>query len=197
MTVNLSKGSNISLTKNAPGLTHAVVGLGWNPRTTDGAKWDLDASAIVCKKNADGKLMAISDAHFVFYNNLKDPSGMVAHQGDNRTGDGDGDDEMIFLDLEGMPADVDAIVFIVSIDSPANATFGQVQGAYIRVLDANDPDNSEKEVRFDLNEDAAGQRSLNFGEVYRHNGDWKFRAVGEGYNNGLAGVIADYGLMAE
>lgn len=192
MTVNLSKGGNISLSKEAPGLTHAVVGLGWDPRVTDGAKFDLDASAILC--GADGK--AVSDEHFVFYNNTKDPSGAVQHQGDNRDGSGEGDDEMVFVSLLDLPAAVEKIVFVVSIDEAEarDQNFGQVANAYIRVLDANNPDSPI--TKYDLGEDFSTERSVKFGEIYRHNGDWKFRAVGQGYSAGLAGIIAEYGLMA-
>ncbi|WP_406832474.1 TerD family protein [Pedococcus sp. KACC 23699] len=192
MTVNLSKGGNISLTKEAPGLTHAVIGLGWDPRVTDGATFDLDASAILC--GADGK--ALSDENFVFYNNTKDPSGAVQHQGDNRDGQGDGDDEMIFVSLADLPPSVEKIVFVVSIDQAEarNQNFGQVANAYIRVLDANNPDNAI--TKYDLGEDFSTERSVKFGEMYRNNGEFKFRAVGQGYSAGLAGIIAEYGLMA-
>lgn len=187
--VNLSKGGNVDLTKTNPGLTAVVVGLGWDPRTTDGVKFDLDASVVLC--DASGK--APDGAHFVFYNNLVDPSGAVAHQGDNQTGDGDGDDEMVFVDFAKVPATIDKMVFIVSIDSAAERgqNFGQVGGAYIRVLNAND---GAEIAKYDLQEDASANTSLIFGEVYRNGAEWKFRAVGEGYVNGLAGVISAFGL---
>jgi tellurium resistance protein TerD len=194
MAVNLSKGGNISLEKVAPGMTNAFVGLGWNVRSTDGAPFDLDTSAIVL--GADGK--ALSDAHFVFYNNLKDPSGAVTHLGDNRTGAGDGDDETMTVQLPYLGPDVAKIVFIASIHDAdtRRQNFGQVSDAYIRVYDGDEPANDAKVVRYDLGEDAATETALVFGEVYRHGGDWKFRAIGQGYANGLVGVISDYGLNA-
>lgn len=191
MGVNLSKGGNINLSKEDPGLAHVLVGLGWDPRTTDGKQFDLDASVILCGE--DGK--ALSDAHFVFYNNTTSPDGSVAHQGDNRDGQGDGDDEQVAINLPGVPAEVAKIVFIVSIDQAEERgqNFGQVANSYIRVVNA---DNSGEVARYDLGEDASTERSLVFGEMYRNGADWKFRAIGQGYNSGLAGVIQDYGLMA-
>ena len=194
MAVSLSKGGNISLAKQAPGMTLAGVGLGCNPRTTDGAAFDLDASALVT--DASGK--ALSEEYFVFYNNLKDPSGAVEHQGDNRTGEGDGDDESLNVKLDALPANADKVVFFASIDEADSRgqNFGQVSDAYIRVFDADDPMNDSKVVRYDLGEDAATETALVFGELYRRNGEWKFKAIGQGYSNGLAGIIKDYGLSA-
>ena len=194
MAVNLSKGGNISLAKVAPGLTKAVVGLGWKPRTTDGAPFDLDAAALL----VDDAGRAVSDQHFIFYNNLQDPSGAVVHQGDNRTGDGDGDDEQIAVDLAAVPANVARVVFLASIydADERRQNFGQVSDAYIRVFDAEDPRNDAKTVVFDLGEDASTETALVFGELYRSGGEWKFRAVGQGYASGLAGIVADYGLAA-
>lgn len=191
MSVNLSKGGNINLSKASPGLANVMVGLGWDVRSTDGSAFDLDASAIVC--GADGK--ALSDSHFVFYNNLKDPSGAVAHQGDNRDGAGDGDDEMIFVQLGILEANADKVAFVVSIDDAEarGQSFGQVRNAYIRIVNA---DSGVELARYDLGEDASTERSLVFAELYRNGGEWKFRAVGQGYNSGLAGVIADFGLAA-
>lgn len=194
MAINLSKGANISLAKVAPGMTHACVGLGWDPRSTDGAPFDLDASAILV--DANGR--AVSDRHFVFYNNLQDPSGAVVHQGDNLTGEGDGDDESINVTLPQVDPQVARIVFLASIhDADARRqNFGQVSDAYIRVYDAEAPADDSKVVRFDLGEDASTETALVFGELYRHEADWKFRAIGQGYSSGLAGVISDYGLNA-
>ncbi|MFC8596842.1 TerD family protein [Isoptericola sp. NPDC057191] len=194
MTVNLAKGANISLEKVAPGMSHACVGLGWDPRTTDGAPFDLDASAILL--DAAGK--AVSDLHFVFYGNLKDPSGAVLHQGDNLTGVGDGDDETINVDLLAVEPTVQRIVFLASIHDAAarRQNFGQVSDSYIRIYDGDDATNDAKVVRFDLGEDASTETALVFGEMYRRDGEWKFRAVGQGYTTGLAGVIADFGLVA-
>lgn len=192
MSINLAKGGNISLAKVAPGMTHACVGLGWDPRSTDGAPFDLDASAVLV--DANGR--AVSDAHFVFYNNLQDPSGAVVHQGDNLTGEGDGDDESIDVDLPNVEERVARIVFLASIHDAdkRRQNFGQVSDAYIRVYDADAPTDDSKVIRFDLGEDASTETALVFGELYRHSGDWKFRAIGQGYTSGLAGVIADYGL---
>jgi tellurium resistance protein TerD len=191
VTVNLTKGGNVSLTKQAPGLSAVVVGLGWDARTTDGKAFDLDASAIVC--NADGKVL--SDQHFVFFNNLKSPDGAVEHTGDNVTGEGEGDDEQVKVNLAALPPEAARIVFPVSIyeaDS-AGQTFGQVRNAFIRVV--NQADNSEL-ARYDLSEDASTETAMVFGELYRGTDEWKFRAVGQGYSSGLAGIARDFGVNA-
>jgi tellurium resistance protein TerD len=193
--VNLSKGGNISLTKVAPGLVHAAVGLGWKPRATDGADFDLDASAIL----VDDHGRALSDDHFVFYNNLQDPTGAVVHLGDERVGGTEGgDDETVTIDLEAVDPRVSRIVVLASIydADERRQNFGQVSDAYIRVYDGDEPENDEKVVHFDLGEDASTETALVFGEVYRNGADWKFRAIGQGYSSGLAGVIAEYGLNA-
>jgi tellurium resistance protein TerD len=189
MSVSLSKGGNVSLTKEAPGLTAALVGLGWDARTTAGADFDLDASALLV--NASGRVL--SDEHFVFFNNLQSPDGSVEHTGDNLTGEGEGDDESIKVDLSRVPADVDKIVFTVSIyDADSRQqSFGQVRNAYIRVV--NQADGAEV-ARYDLSEDASTETAMIFGEVYRNNGEWKFRAVGQGYTSGLAGIARDFGV---
>ncbi|HEX5404742.1 MAG TPA: TerD family protein [Pseudonocardiaceae bacterium] len=191
MGVSLTKGSNVSLTKAAPGLAAVTVGLGWDERTTSGEEFDLDASAIVL--GADGN--ALSDKHFVFFNNLASPDGSVEHTGDNLTGGGDGDDEQIKVDLAAIPADVDKVVFPVSIyDAESrNQAFGQVRNAFIRVV--NQQDGSEL-TRYDLSEDASTETAMIFGELYRNGGEWKFRAVGQGYANGLAGIAKDFGINA-
>jgi tellurium resistance protein TerD len=187
--VSLTKGGNISLTKQAPGLRSVTVGLGWDARTTDGQDFDLDASAIGCK--ADGK--AVSDQHFVFFNNLRSPDGAIQHSGDNITGEGAGDDEQIAVDLAGAPAELDRVVFPVSIyDADTRGqSFGQVRNAFIRVV--NQADNSEI-ARYDLSEDAATETAMIFGELYRSGAEWKFRAVGQGYSAGLAGIARDFGV---
>ena len=192
MPVNLSKGANISLEKAAPGMSTAIVGLGWNPRTTDCAQFDLDASVLIC--GADGKVRDQSD--FVFYNNLSGDNGSVQHLGDNRTGEGDGDDEQIKIALGQLSPNVEKIVFVASIDQADSRgqNFGQVSDAFIRVFDADDATNNDKGARYDLGEDAATETALVFGELYRNNGEWKFRAIGQGYSTGLAGVIQDFGL---
>ena len=191
MTVNLTKGGNVSLTKQAPGLSAVVVGLGWDARTTDGKPFDLDASAIVC--NADGKVL--SDQHFIFFNNLKSPDGAVEHTGDNVTGEGEGDDEQVKVNLAGLPPEAARIVFPVSIyeGDTAGQTFGQVRNAFIRVV--NQADNSEL-ARYDLSEDASTETAMVFGELYRGTDEWKFRAVGQGYSAGLAGIARDFGVNA-
>jgi len=189
MAISLSKGGNISLSKEAPGLTNVLVGLGWDPRSTDGEKFDLDGSAIMV--NAEGK--SVSGKHFVFFNNLTSPEGSVVHTGDNLTGAGEGDDEQIKVDLPKVPAEVDKIVFPVAIydADTRKQNFGQVSNAYIRIV--NDGDQSEI-ARYDLSEDAAVETAMVFGELYRNGDDWKFRAVGAGFNDGLAGVAKSFGL---
>jgi tellurium resistance protein TerD len=187
--VSLTKGGNVSLTKEAPGLTAVTVGLGWDARTTDGQAFDLDASAIGC--NAAGK--AASDSYFVFFNNLKSPDGAIEHTGDNLTGEGDGDDESIKVNLAGMPAEIDKVVFLVSIyDAETRSqSFGQVRNAYIRVL--NQAGGTEI-ARYDLSEDASTETAMVFAELYRNGAEWKFRAIGQGYASGLAGIARDYGV---
>lgn len=191
MSVVLSKGGNVSLTKEAgdAGLTAVVVGLGWDVRTTTGVDYDLDASALLCGVN--GKVL--SDNHFVFYNNLKSPDGAVEHTGDNRTGEGEGDDEQIKVDLAALGSDVQKIVIPVSIDDAdaKGQNFGQVNNAFIRVV--NQAGNTEL-ARFDLTEDASTETAMIYGELYRHGSDWKFRAVGQGYASGLRGIVQDYGV---
>lgn len=191
MGISLTKGGNISLTKEAPGLTNIVVGLGWDPRTTEGEKFDLDSSAIL----VGGDDQAVSGKHFVFFNNLTSPDGSVVHTGDNLTGQGEGDDEQIKVDLAAVPAEVAKIVFPVAIyeADARKQNFGQVRNAFIRIV--NDADNSEI-ARYDLSEDAAIESAMVFGEVYRNGSDWKFRAVGAGFADGLAGVVREYGLPA-
>ncbi|MFE9959210.1 TerD family protein [Micromonospora sp. NPDC005299] len=189
MGVSLTKGGNVSLTKQAPGLTAVTIGLGWDARTTDGQDFDLDASAIGC--NGGGK--ALSDKHFVFFNNLVSPDGSIEHTGDNLTGEGAGDDEQIKVNLVGVPNEIEKIVFPVSIYNAdaGGQTFGQVRNAFIRVV--NQADNSEI-ARYDLSEDASTETAMVFGELYRHGAEWKFRAVGQGYASGLAGIARDFGV---
>ncbi len=189
MGVSLSKGGNVSLSKEAPGLTAVLVGLGWDVRTTTGQDFDLDASAILL--NAGGKVL--SDGHFVFFNNLKSPDGSVEHTGDNLTGEGEGDDEAIKVNLSAVPADVERIVFPVSIyDAEARQqSFGQVRNAFIRIV--NQADNNEL-ARYDLTEDASTETAMVFGELYRNGAEWKFRAVGQGYASGLRGIAQDFGV---
>jgi tellurium resistance protein TerD len=189
MGVSLVKGGNISLSKEAPGLTNVIVGLGWDVRSTTGVDYDLDASAIML--GASGKVL--SDRHFVFFNNLVSPDGTVEHTGDNLTGEGEGDDEAIKVNLAAMSPDVTKIVFPVSIYEAEirRQNFGQVSNAFIRVVNAVD---NRELTRFDLSEDASTETAMVFGELYRHGSEWKFRAVGQGYASGLAGIARDYGV---
>ncbi|MGI5322077.1 TerD family protein [Actinomadura nitritigenes] len=189
MGVSLSKGGNVSLTKQAPGLSAVTVGLGWDLRTTTGTDFDLDASALVL--DASGKIL--TDQHFVFFNNLRTPDGGVEHTGDNTTGAGEGDDEQINVNFGAIPAEAERVAFAVSIyDADSRGqNFGQVRNAYIRVL--NQGDRSEM-ARYDLTEDASMETAMVFGELYRNGADWKFRAVGQGYASGLAGIAMDFGV---
>jgi tellurium resistance protein TerD len=189
MSVSLTKGGNVSLTKQAPNLRAVMVGLGWDERATTGAAFDLDASALML--SSSGKIL--SDAHFVFFNNLNSPDGSVQHTGDNLTGDGDGDDESLLVDLTTVPAECDKIVFPVSIyeAEQRGQSFGQVRNAFIRVVNQ---DGGAELARYDLTEDASTETAMIFGELYRHNGEWKFRAVGQGYASGLAGIARDFGV---
>ncbi len=191
MAVSLSKGGNVSLTKEAPGLTAVTVGLGWDERSTDGGDFDLDASALML--NSSGKV--ISDSHFIFFNNLRSPDGSVEHTGDNLTGAGEGDDESLHVNLAAVPPEVDKIVFPVTIYNAEalRLNFGMVRNAFIRIVDRA---NNTEIVRYDLGEDFSVETALVFGELYRHNSDWKFRAVGQGYTAGLAGIAKDYGVNA-
>ncbi|MGW7286743.1 TerD family protein [Streptomyces sp. NPDC054847] len=189
MGVSLSKGGNVSLTKAAPNLTAVTVGLGWDVRTTTGTDFDLDASALLT--NAEGKVT--NDGNFVFFNNLKSSDGSVEHTGDNLTGEGEGDDEQIKVNLAAVPADVDKIVFPVSIYEAESRqqSFGQVRNAFIRVV--NQADNNEL-ARYDLSEDASTETAMVFGELYRNGPEWKFRAIGQGYASGLRGIAQDFGV---
>ncbi len=194
MVVVLTKGGNVSLTKEAGGvgLSKVAIGLGWDERTTSGANFDLDASALLV--GADGRVL--SDAHFVFYGNLTFPSGpdpLVRHTGDELTGAAEGDDETVEVKLESIPAEVARIVFPVSIyDADVRGqNFGQVTNAYIHVVNLAD---GTELARYDLTEDASTETAMIFGELYRNGGEWKFRAVGQGYATGLAGIARDFGV---
>ena len=189
MALTLAKGGNLSLSKADPGLVKARVGLGWDARTTNGEPFDLDASAILV--GANGKVR--SDADFIFYNQPTDAAGSVTHLGDNKTGEGDGDDEQILVDLTLVPAEVTRVVVVVSIHEAISRgqNFGQVRNSYVRVLN----DESETEIaNFELGEEVASENSVIFAEVYRHNGEWKFKAVGQGFVDGLAGIARDFGV---
>ena len=189
MSISLSKGGNVSLTKEAPGLSAITVGLGWDARTTDGKPFDLDSSLIAC--NASGTVY--SPQHFIFFNNLTSPDGAIQHTGDNLTGEGSGDDEQIKVALAALPADLDKVVVAVSIydAETRQQNFGQVRNAFMRVVDQN---GATELARYDLSEDASTETAMVFGEVYRSGSDWKFRAVGQGYSAGLAGIAKDFGV---
>ena len=189
MAISLTKGGNVNLSKEAPNLTNIAVGLGWNPRATDGQAFDLDAIAFLV--NESGKVR--SDADFIFFNNLKSSDGSVEHTGDNRTGEGDGDDEVIKVDLTKVPADVSKVVFCAVIyDGQArNQNFGQVANAYIRIVNTQ---GGAEVARYDLSEDSSTETAMIFGELYKNNGEWKFRAVGQGFAGGLGPLAASYGV---
>lgn len=189
MAISLSKGGNVSLTKSAPGLTNILIGLGWDARATDGAGFDLDASAFLL--TPDGKVR--SDTDFIFFNQPASADGSVKHLGDNTTGEGEGDDEQMTVDLSKVPADVDKIAISVTIHDAEvrKQTFGMVSQAFVRIVNAGD--NSEI-VRYDLSEDFSIETALVFGEVYRHSGEWKFKAVGQGFQGGLGAMAKSYGV---
>ncbi|MFC1400182.1 MULTISPECIES: TerD family protein [Streptacidiphilus] len=192
MGVTLAKGGNVSLSKAAPNLTAVQIGLGWEARATTGADFDLDASALLC---SNGRVLG--DEYFIFYNNLKSPEGSVEHMGDELVGGtGAEDDEVVKVNLTQVPPQVDKIVFPVSIyDAEARLqNFGQVRNAYIRVL--NQADGAEL-ARYDLSEDASNETAMIFGELYRYNNEWKFRAVGQGYASGLRGIALDFGVNVQ
>jgi len=189
MAISLSKGGNISLSKTAPGLTRIIVGLGWDTRSTDGAAFDLDASAFLLK--GDGKVR--SSADFVFYNQLKSSDGSVEHTGDNLTGEGDGDDETIKVNLAAVPAEIEKIAITVTIHDAEvrKQNFGMVSQAFVRVVNETD---GQEIVRYDLSEDFSVETALIFGEVYRSAGEWKFRAVGQGFKGGLSPLANNFGV---
>ncbi len=189
MAISLQKGGNVSLSKTAPGLNQITIGLGWDVRVTDGAAFDLDASAFLLTEA--GKVRSTAD--FIFYNQLKSQCGSVEHTGDNLTGEGEGDDETINVALNSVPADVAKISIVVTIHDAESRgqNFGQVSSAFVRVVNAA---NSEEIARFDLSEDASTSTAMIFGELYRHSGEWKFRAVGQGFEGGLGALARNYGV---
>lgn len=190
MAVNLTKGQKVDLTKTNPGLTKIVIGLGWDTNKYDGGSdFDLDAAAFLL---ADSGKVA-NDADFVFYSNTKHASGSVEHTGDNLTGEGDGDDEQIKVDLSKVPEDITKIDFTVTIydAETRNQNFGQVSNAYIRVID--EATNTEL-IRYDLGEDFSIETAVVVGELYRHNGEWKFNAIGSGFQGGLAALCQNFGV---
>lgn len=189
MAISLQKGGNVNLSKEAPTMTTMTIGLGWDARATDGAAFDLDAVAFVL--SGEGKVRADSD--FIFFNNKQNAEGSVVHGGDNRTGAGDGDDESIVIHLNKMPANVDKVAICVTIyDADGRKqNFGQVSRAYVRVL--NDA-NQQEVARYDLSEDGSTEAAMIFGEVYRNGGDWKFKAVGQGFKGGLGPLAGSFGV---
>ena len=189
MAISLSKGGNVSLSKEAPGIEQIQVGLGWDARSTDGAPFDLDASCFML--NASGKVR--KDRDFIFYNQLTSDCGSVKHMGDNLTGEGEGDDEVIDVDLRKVPTDVQKLDFAVTIHEAdtRRQNFGMVQNAYIRVV--NKKDNKEI-ARFDLSEEASTNTAIIFGEIYRYNNEWKFKAIGQGYDGGLGPLARNFGV---
>ena len=189
MAISLQKGGNVSLSKEAPSMKKMLIGLGWDARATDGAAFDLDGSAFLLA--ASGKVR--SDADFIFYNQTKSADGSVEHAGDNRTGAGDGDDEVIVVQLDSVPDDVAKIAVAVTIhDAEARGqNFGQVSQAFIRCVNA---DTNEEVARFDLSEDASVETAMIFGEIYRHNGEWKFKAIGQGFKGGLGPLAQNFGV---
>lgn len=193
MPINLSKGQKVSLTKDNPGLKKVVVGLGWDINQFDtGGDFDLDASAFLLTDA--GKVSRQED--FVFYGNLQHPSGSVVHQGDNRTGEGEGDDEQIKIDLSLIPQNITRVAFAVTIydAETRRQNFGQVSNAFIRIYDET---NGQEILRYDLGEDFSIETAAIFGELYKHGNEWKFNAIGSGYQGGLAAICANYGIDTE
>jgi tellurium resistance protein TerD len=191
MAISLQKGGNVNLSKESPGLVKVIVGLGWDPRATGGATFDLDGSAFLLR--ADGKVR--NDDDLIFYNNLVSDDGSVEHSGDNRTGAGAGDDERLTIDLARVPAEIDKIAVAVTIHEAEgrHQNFGMVGHAFIRCLNGID----EREIaRFDLSEDSSSETAMIFGELYRAGSEWKFRAVGQGYQGGLAPLARSFGVDA-
>ena len=188
-TISLTKGQNISLTKEAPGLTLMAIGLGWDANAFDGNEFDLDASVIML--GADGKARSGDD--FIFYSKLTSACGAIVHTGDNTTGEGDGDDETIVVDLTKIPADVQKVVFPVSIykAKQRSQNFGLVNNAFIRIVNQT---SSEEITRYDLTEDYSVETSMIFAELYRHGEEWKFKAVGQGFAGGLGPLAASFGV---
>jgi tellurium resistance protein TerD len=189
MGISLSKGGNISLSKTDPTLKNVIIGLGWDARPTDGTDFDLDASAFMVKE--DGKVR--SDNDFIFYNQTKSTCGSVEHTGDNRTGAGDGDDEAIIVLLDKVPADIQRVIFTVTIHEAESRkqNFGQVSHAYVRVVNR---DSNAEVARYDLSEDASIETAMIFGEIYKHGAEWKFKAVGQGYAGVLRALARKYGI---
>ncbi len=190
MPISLSKGQKVDLTKTNPGLKKIVVGLGWDVNAFDsGSAFDLDTSIFMVGEN--GKCP--TEKEFIFYGNLKHVSGSVEHLGDNLTGEGDGDDEQIKVDLSTVPANVQKIAFTTTIyDADVRRqNFGQVSNAFIRIMDGV---TGTELIRYDLGEDFSIETAVVVGELYRYNGEWKFNAIGSGFQGGLAALCGHYGI---
>ncbi|UAC46962.1 TerD family protein [Bacillus aquiflavi] len=191
MTINLSKGQRIDLTKTNPGLTKIIIGLGWDTNQYDGGhNFDLDASAFLTDEN--GKVT--QDLDFIFYNNFKHSTGCVEHTGDNRTGEGDGDDEQIKINFSKVPSHVHRIAITVTIHDAdvRNQNFGQVSNAFVRVVNE---DTNQEVLRYDLGEDFSVETAVVICELYRHGSEWKFSAIGSGFQGGLAALCRNFGLQ--
>ena len=190
MSVTLQKGQNVSLSKTDPSLQRVLIGLGWDARSSDGSDFDLDASLFL----VDANQKVPSDSHFIFYNQLVSPCGSVQHTGDNLTGDGDGDDESLLVELGSIPSHIESLVISVTIHDAdgRHQSFGQVRNAFVRLV--NDETHAEI-LRFDLSEDYSTETAMVFGEIYRRNGEWKFRAIGQGYTGGLYALCVQYGVQ--
>lgn len=188
MSINLSKGERINLSKEAPSMKNAGIGLGWDINATDtGSAFDLDASIFML--GANGKIP--NDQYFVFYNNSTSPDGSVKHQGDSRTGEGSGDDETVQIDLSKVDASVQEIVFVVTIHEAEQRkqNFGQVRNSYIRIYD----NATENQIaKYELDEDASAETAIEFGKLYKKDGEWRFQAVGAGYKSGLQSFVDKY-----
>ena len=190
MAISLQKGQKVDLTKSNPGLTKIIVGLGWDTNKYDGGKdFDLDSSVFML--SPEGKVA--DDKNFIFFNNPKSLDGAVTHTGDNRSGAGDGDDEQVKIDLALVSSSVAKLTFGITIHEgkERNQNFGQVSNAYVRVLNEA---SGEELIRYDLGEDFSVETAVVVGELYRNNTEWKFNAIGSGYQNGLAGLCKDFGL---
>ena len=190
MPVNLSKGQKVDLTKGNPGLSKIIVGLGWDTNKYDGgADFDLDASAFLCGDNG----RVLSDSDFIFYSNLTHSSGAVEHTGDNLTGEGEGDDEVIKVDLSLVPANISKIAFTVTIydAEQRGQNFGMVSNSFIRIYNV---ETGEEILRYDLGEDFSIETAAIFGELYKNNGEWKFNAIGSGFQGGLYALCKNFGV---
>lgn len=191
MSINLSKGERINLSKEAPSLKNAGIGLGWDVNVTDtGSAFDLDASIFML--GANGQI--VNEKYFVFYNNVESPDGSVKHEGDNKTGEGTGDDELIQINLTKVDASVQEILFVVTIHEAEQRkqNFGQVRNSYIRIFD----NSNEKQIaKYELEEDSSTETAIEFGKLYRKDGEWRFQAVGTGYKSGLQSFVEKYAAV--